>query len=391
MIIKTDEVINTYIANELKHVSLPFDCVIWDNLNTATEIQVLQDAQIEGKRTNIHRLLQLSRVVLSTDPRDKVYGLLGLMDESLAALVKPDYEDTVLNVYRSFMLAIVEATGSLEVVRHAGPTANFSFPSWVPDWTVPPEVTVMTISDDSFSTSGSSIASIQPLANGLLLSCKGLIVDRFDGMGCMWAKGWSPNSVVPTKSTADPYGTFERARDAIWKSMVVCHSLPSEPLNADYGSLLATPVLANMDLSDHSPLKELTDSNVFRWCVQSLEGNAEFQVAGRRMEEYFWKRAEPEDIDHVHLRDALMQRDRVNLHRRLITTERGYVGMALETVEKNDVVAVLLGCSTPIVLRKVEVGSGHVRWQVVGECYIHGIMDGEAMEWGIEAQDIILC
>jgi hypothetical protein len=220
---------------------------------------------------------------------------------------------------------------------------------------------------------------------------RGFIIDRFDGMGATGAKGWSPDSIVPTKGTADPYGTFEGARDAIQKSMVARRSLPNEPLNADYDSPLATPVSAETDLPEHSPLKDLTGSNVFLWCVRFLKRNAGFQVAGRRTEEYSRKKAEPEDIDAMHLRDAPTQKDRVGERRRSVTTERGYVGIALETIEKSDAIAVSLGCSTPVVLGKVEGGSGHARWQVVGECYIHGIMDGEAMEWGMEAQDIVLC
>ena len=391
LLIKTDEVINTYIINELKDAFIPFNDAIWANLYTVCEIQVLQDTQLRGKRTNIYRLLNLSRLVFSTDPRDKVYGLLGLMNESLASRIKPDYADTVLDVNRSFTLATIEATGSLDIIRHTVPTVDSTIPSWVPNLTVAHETSALTLSENSFATSGSSLASIQTLADGQLLLCKGFIIDRFDGMGAMWAKGWSPDSVVPTKGTADPYGTFEGARDAIWKSMVANRSLPSETLNADYGSLLATSVLAETDLPEHSPLKDLKGSNVFLWCVRFLKSNAGFQVAGRRMEEYFWKKAEPEEIDAMHLRDALMQRDRVGVRRRLVTTERGYVGMALETVEKSDSVAVLLGCSMPVVLRKVEGGPEHVRWKVVGECYVHGIMDGEAMEWGMEAQDIVLC
>ena len=391
LLIKTDEVINTYMADELIDASIPFNTAIWDNLYAVTEIQALQDIQLKGKQTDIYRLLNLSRVVFSTDPRDKVYGLLGLMNEFLANLIKPDYTDTVLNVYRSFTLATIEATGSLDIIRHTVPTADSTIPSWIPNLTVAPETSALTLGENSFATSGSSLASIQTLPDGRLLSCQGFIIDRFDGMGTMWAKDWSPDSVVPTKGTADPYGTFEAVRDAIWKSLIANRSLPSEPLNVDYGSLLATPALAETDLPEHSPLKDLTGSNVFLWCVRSLKGNTGFQVAGRRMQEYFWKKAEPEEIDAVRLRDALMQKDRVGVRRRLVTTERGYVGMALETVEENDVVAVLLGCSMPVVLRKVEGGSEQIRWQVVGECYVHGIMDGEAMEWGLEIQDIVLC
>lgn len=392
----TDEVINTYITNELEDVSRSFDRVIWPNLSMANEIQIFQDLHRKGRRPTIFRLLHYGRTALATDPRDKIYGLLALMDETLTRLITPDYMDTVENVYRSFTLATIEATGSLDIIRHCEPHRNFELPSWVPDLLIEPgNPSSISQNDDAFAAAGSSLASVQALADLESISCKGYIVDRFDGLGCRWTGGWSPGSVVSSESKSNPYSTFEEVREAIWKSMVACHRVPSEFLDVDYGSLLATPVLSTAHIPEPSPIKDLVGSNIFDWCVKFLKGNADLQVAGRRMEEYFWKDVEPEKIDAVHLRDALMQRDRVNLGRRLVTTQRGHVGMAHETVERADVVAILLGCSTPMVLRPVDGdGDGDSskprRWKVMGDCYLHGIMNGEALKWGLSIQDIIL-
>ena len=396
MLAQTDEVINTYITNELSEVNLQFDLALWANLNTVYEIQVLQDRYLNSQRSNMYRLLLLSRTVFATDPRDKVYGLLGLMEESVAKLIEPDYTDTVTNVYNSFTLATIKGTGSLDILRHSAFTEGSSLPSWLPLLRVEPAQAALTISDNAFATSGSSLAYAQPLADAQLLSCKGFVIDYVDGMGCLWSNCWLPESVIASKRETDPYGCFEAAREAIWKSLIACHSVPSEPLdpaldNSGYAALLATPALSTMVLPQGSSLKDLVNSNVFAWCVQSLHGNADFHVAGRRMEEYFWTEVDPQRIDAVHLRAALMQKDRVGLNRKLITTEGGYVGLALETVEQGDAMAVLLGCSMPIVLRKVEGEDGDVRWRVIGECYVHGFMHGEAMEWGLETRDIVLC
>lgn len=74
-------------------------------------------------------------------------------------------------------------------------------------------------------------------------------------------------------------------------------------------------------------------------------------------------------------------------------TEKGYVGIVLETARKDNVIAALLGCNMSMALRQsktTEEGSGDVRWKVVGECYLQGVMDGEAMDWRLEPQDIAL-
>ena len=393
IIINTDEVINTYIANELKDTSRSLDLIIWPNLNTVNEIRMFQNLDANRSRPNLYRLILFSRAALSTNPRDKVYGLLALMDESLTSLIKPDYSDTVENVYRSFTLDTIRATESLHALRHCELETDSAPPSWVPDLLAQNGKAALTIEDNAFAASGSSLASIQTFADPSIISCKGIIIDHLDGLGCQWTGGWSTDTVIPSTSRSNPYGSFGGIREAIWKSMVACHRLPSEPLDADYSSLLATPALATITLPEQSPVKDVVDSGVFEYCVRFLKGNADLHIGGRRMEEYYWNDINADEIDAVHLRDALMQRDRINLGRRLVTTGRGYIGMALESVvRETDVVAVLLGCSTPLILRSAQsCDNGEVRWKIVGECYLHGTMNGEAMQWGVEIQDIVLC
>lgn len=62
--------------------------------------------------------------------------------------------------------------------------------------------------------------------------------------------------------------------------------------------------------------------------------------------------------------------------RRLMVTEDGVVGMAPCRAKPGDVVAILYGCSIPLVLRQ---GSSEGRWKVIGEAYVHGHMNGEAV------------
>jgi len=57
-------------------------------------------------------------------------------------------------------------------------------------------------------------------------------------------------------------------------------------------------------------------------------------------------------------------------------TEKGYVGMGPEDAQNDDVVYVLPGADVPYLLRPRENG----RFELVGQCYLHGIMDGEAVE-----------
>jgi hypothetical protein len=63
--------------------------------------------------------------------------------------------------------------------------------------------------------------------------------------------------------------------------------------------------------------------------------------------------------------------------RRLFITEQGYIGMGPEQVQRGDSVHILLGCSVPVVLRKVMSESLN-DYHIIGDSYVHGVMEGEA-------------
>ncbi|KAK3344559.1 hypothetical protein B0H65DRAFT_463792 [Neurospora tetraspora] len=60
----------------------------------------------------------------------------------------------------------------------------------------------------------------------------------------------------------------------------------------------------------------------------------------------------------------------------LITTDLGYFGIAHTDTQVGDVICVIFGCLSPIILRPLPAENV---FQVVGSCYIHGFSDGEAI------------
>ncbi|KAA8567074.1 hypothetical protein EYC84_010148 [Monilinia fructicola] len=55
-------------------------------------------------------------------------------------------------------------------------------------------------------------------------------------------------------------------------------------------------------------------------------------------------------------------------------------GLMPNEAKEGDVVCIFLGCTVPVVVRKEEEGGkGKGGWRFVGECYVHGMMDGEAV------------
>jgi hypothetical protein len=58
-----------------------------------------------------------------------------------------------------------------------------------------------------------------------------------------------------------------------------------------------------------------------------------------------------------------------------VVSSRGYLGVASQNTEVGDHIAILLGAAKPYILRT----NGLNHYELVGEAYVHGIMDGEVM------------
>ncbi|RYP63766.1 hypothetical protein DL771_009127 [Monosporascus sp. 5C6A] len=84
--------------------------------------------------------------------------------------------------------------------------------------------------------------------------------------------------------------------------------------------------------------------------------------------------------------------DQIQLRRlckrmRIFRTEEQHLGNGPRAVEKGDQVWILSGAKVPVILRPANEG----RWKVVGEAYIHGIMQGEAThQLNSQAKRIVL-
>lgn len=66
---------------------------------------------------------------------------------------------------------------------------------------------------------------------------------------------------------------------------------------------------------------------------------------------------------------------RAQCGRRPFVTHMGYIGIGPADTKAGDTVCILNGGQTPYVVRGVD----GARWNFIGECYVHGIMDGEVL------------
>jgi hypothetical protein len=63
--------------------------------------------------------------------------------------------------------------------------------------------------------------------------------------------------------------------------------------------------------------------------------------------------------------------------RRLFATEKGFLGIGPWTLQESDAIILVAGADIPYAFRQ---DKGTNRWRLIGEAYIHGLLNGEASQ-----------
>jgi hypothetical protein len=135
-----------------------------------------------------------------------------------------------------------------------------------------------------------------------------------------------------------------------------------------YGYFLSDSSDANFFQEYDRQLEDLKTLWEMRCTSSSLIGESELE----KLENALW----------VHEVSKCLK---IGLNRMLVKTERGFLGLAHGSARPGDRIMLCKGSEVPLVLRK----EGEI-WTLVGECYVHGIMNGEAFEEE-KCQPIVLC
>ncbi|MCJ1411213.1 hypothetical protein MMC19_005301 [Ptychographa xylographoides] len=320
---------------------------------------------LRGQHSTIYLLdaLQQLRMCASTDPRDKVYAALGLVSGFEDGSIVADYTKSVQDVYIDVVLLLLSKQDGhqLDFLGHTINAAADSetidafdpaWPGWLPDWRNRIEITCFAkrlgsgelAAQKVYNASKDTIA-IASIYKDRLLTVSGLSVGRISHVSttCDW-----PNQQALSRSwlsadrQAGTYPTGETDQAAFLRTIVADVKVGGDPVIRgtamnwsffDSEESVSDDVLA---LSDDI----LCDKHLSRLRTLQSLGSATF---GRR---FFW------------------------------TTE-GYMGMGPAGAQVGDRVCLFFGGQVLYVVRDLE-DQGWYRF--VGECYVHGLMDGEAME-----------
>ena len=112
--------------------------------------------------------------------------------------------------------------------------------------------------------------------------------------------------------------------------------------------------------------KIIKRNDVKRWQSDTWERLKEIKQLSRVKEQ-------AADLTWSRLRERF---NRLAYNRKFLYTKDNNLGIATAKVEVGDVIALLFGSETPIVLRPLEELN---HYEFVADCYVHGFMDGEAL------------
>ena len=103
------------------------------------QCQWIKDLSLRRKRDD-RRFTALADIIMRrsvSDPRDKVFSLLGVMNPTSAALVLTDYTRPTWEIFAKVTFAVIVGDASFEILRFINPCQprNPKLPSWAVDFT----------------------------------------------------------------------------------------------------------------------------------------------------------------------------------------------------------------------------------------------------------------
>jgi hypothetical protein len=323
------------------------------------------DVQIDA----VDRILRLGQSAAATEPRDKVYGLLGLIDSTISSRITPDYSLPIQAVYTNFAKSFIEATGSLRIILIGGRLGlSEDWPSWVPNWTLGFDRYHPSF-NAPYRASGSTLARVNFVHLDEHLCCEGFRIGTVP-VSREYQRRESPSQL---HGSGHQFGDEEALFTGFW---------------GDVNRLVA-------ESSDNTPRRSYNPETDEQEMEEKIRPNTR---PGPWQDNYRHNRSEAFEY-YFHggmVFDLLMGRKPERIREQLplaaetfdtviemmgnridVAKVRGHAVYATESVEKDDVICILLGCHYPVILR----GCGEQMYKLVGECYSPHLMQGETMQW----------
>ncbi|KAF2997713.1 hypothetical protein E8E13_006810 [Curvularia kusanoi] len=189
-------------------------------------------------------LLDLARHSDASNPRDKIYGLLGLMDPAVSSVVTLDYNLSVEDVYTEFTRQYIEATQNLEILQQCRLGSSL-LPSWVPDWRNKGHYRLFSGSHSPYKAGKGSLPSYRFRDDSHVLEIDGIVLDTVDGLGPAYfehaTSSMLEHGMFEPSNVANAYGSEESIKDAVWRTLTGDRTLRGRPTPDSYAAIMDLP------------------------------------------------------------------------------------------------------------------------------------------------------
>ncbi len=333
-------------------------------------------------------LLQRCRTSEASDDRDYIFAMTGLCVEAAGLrpgaakdmnpeALDPNYTHTTQKTYIRFARHMVEWGDGIKVLYCASyGRETCELPSWVPNWAARDTLWVQLCPPEdggpnyhfSAATSAHRFFKMSTVSDYLIV--RGIIVDHLTKVGAAPSleadDSWTRDINAVVQADADlveflePFSSYpsqENLDDVIWKTLccnVGTHCTMEAP--HDFRDLYLGVVdfaqfYAAFSATGVSNISEAHAASAIEKCNEFLKQSAPFC-----------------------------------LHRRRAIATAGWVAQVPLLAEPGDAIFIPLGSAVPFILRPSVDG-----YKLVGECYVHGLMKGEALKMeSFSVQDVTL-
>ncbi|CEF73703.1 hypothetical protein FGSG_01556 [Fusarium graminearum PH-1] len=335
--------------------------------------------------------LHRARHLLAKDPRDHVYAFLGHFSlntgsQSLTELVA-DYSRSVEDIFYDVAARELSGRESLLVLSacHAVPATyrrrimeRGDIPTWAPDWRVVPLHLMGTPGSPHRASGNYSQPQLYINDKRRALHIRGVRLDRINRPSWIfWHNAFHFRRGGANNPRRLPI-------EAVWRD--ICRSNQPFSLNKRYRngdsaffalvqSLTNGCIGVDRSRPYESVPKEEWLAHGAAYLVRALDNNdavsEEIQELAQTGDGFKWSH------------EATL----ITRYRGFAVTSRGWFVVGPDVMEAGDVVVVLYGGKLPFLIRRKGPGT----WMLIGECYVHGMMNGEVFELeGVQDEEFII-
>lgn len=338
-----------------------------------------------------------------SDPRDKVYSLLGPLGDHTKGkpCLRPVYADrSVVDTYVFTAIEILEDADDLLLLAHVeGQDFQIveGLPSWVPDWSCIRGLGLGIVGYKRFTAAANLPRTLKINEPNMSLALSGFHLDKVVQVGeskdealfhrtLAYFPGWiSMLSALPLV-----YNTGQVKTEVFWRTLITdtaarVHQSAQHPAADEYRQAfydwLACIILRWRDeppstkkIGFLEELGRLTSSGEKELSLSTVDKPATDLPKNLLANSFNGLM----DANNSNFPDADDYNTIINhsSQTRLLRTSANYLGLATTSVREGDSVWIVSGSRVPLILR--ETGQHNEYW-LVGGAYVHGFMQGEAL------------